>query len=40
MYSLALEIRLLTDHSNGKGVSISVWETEANMMAGESSGHY
>ena len=31
---------LLTDRSNGKVISISLWETEANMMAGESSGHY
>jgi heme-degrading monooxygenase HmoA len=31
---------LLTDRSNGKGISISLWETEADMTAGESSGHY
>jgi heme-degrading monooxygenase HmoA len=31
---------LLTDRSSGKGISISLWETEADMAAGESSGHY
>lgn len=31
---------LLTDRESGKGISISLWETEADMTAGESSGHY
>jgi len=31
---------LLTERKNGKGISISLWETEADMTAGESSGHY
>ena len=31
---------LMTDASSGKGLAISVWESEADMMAGESSGGY
>ena len=31
---------LMTDASSGKGLAISVWESEADMMAGESSGYY
>jgi heme-degrading monooxygenase HmoA len=31
---------LLTDRESGKGISISLWETRADMTAGESSGHY
>jgi heme-degrading monooxygenase HmoA len=31
---------LLTDRKNSKGISISLWETEADMATGESSGHY
>jgi heme-degrading monooxygenase HmoA len=31
---------LLTDREKGKGISISLWETEADLTAGESSGHY
>jgi heme-degrading monooxygenase HmoA len=31
---------LLTDRKMGKGISIAFWETEADMMAGESSGYY
>ena len=31
---------LMTDASSGKGLAISVWETEADMMVGESSGYY
>jgi heme-degrading monooxygenase HmoA len=31
---------LLTDRKNSKGISISLWETEADMTAGETSGHY
>ena len=31
---------LMTDASSGKGLAISVWDTEADMMAGESSGYY
>jgi heme-degrading monooxygenase HmoA len=31
---------LLTDPNTGKGVSITLWETEADMRAGEASGYY
>ena len=31
---------LLTDASTGKGISIALWETEADMKAGEASGYY
>ena len=31
---------LLTDPSTGKGVSITLWETEADMTAGEGSGYF
>jgi heme-degrading monooxygenase HmoA len=31
---------LLTDHESGKGISIGFWETEADMTAAETSGHY
>ena len=31
---------LMTDASSGKGLAISVWEMEADMLAGESSGGY
>ena len=31
---------LMTDAGSGKCLSISVWETEADMLAGESSGGY
>ena len=31
---------LMTDASSGKGLSITVWESEADMVAGESSGYY
>ena len=31
---------LLTDRKSGKCISIALWETEADMTAGESSGHY
>ena len=31
---------LMTDASSSKGLSISVWETEADMLAGDSSGGY
>ena len=31
---------LMTDASSGKALAISVWETEADMLAGESSGGY
>lgn len=33
-------VYLLTDRSTGKGLSITLWETEADMAAGESSGYY
>lgn len=31
---------LLVDRGTGKGVSISLWNTEADMQAGEASGYY
>ena len=31
---------LLSDRKSGKSISISLWETEADMTAGESSGHF
>lgn len=31
---------LLTDRKSGKSISISLWETEADMTVGASSGHY
>lgn len=31
---------LLTDPNTGKGLSITLWETEADMKAGETSGYY
>ena len=31
---------LLIDRATGKGVSISLWDSEADMQAGESSGYY
>ena len=31
---------LLTDPTTGKGISISLWETEADLKAGETSGYY
>ena len=31
---------LLTDRKTGKGLSIALWETEADMKAGEKSGYY
>lgn len=31
---------LLTDRNTGKGLSIALWETEADMRAGEASGYY
>ncbi len=31
---------LLTVPNTGKGLSISLWETEADMIAGETSGYY
>ena len=30
----------MTDASSGKALSITVWESEADMVAGESSGYY
>ncbi len=30
----------LVDRSTGKGMSLTFWETEADMAAGEASGHY
>jgi len=31
---------LLTDRNTGKGVSVALWETEADLKAGEASGYY
>ena len=31
---------LMTDASSGKALSITIWDSEADMMAGESSGGY
>jgi len=31
---------MLTDRATGKGISIGLWETEADMIAGESSGYF
>jgi heme-degrading monooxygenase HmoA len=31
---------LVTDRATGKGISLSYWETEADMSAGEASGYY
>ena len=33
-------ISLLSDFGTGKGISIALWETEADMKAGEASGYY
>ena len=35
-----LYLLTLTDRSVGKGISITLWETEADMLAGENSGYY
>ena len=31
---------LLTDRNTGKGVSVTLWEMEADLKAGEASGYY
>ncbi len=31
---------MLTDPNTGKGLSIALWETEADLRAGETSGYY
>ena len=31
---------MLTDRKTGKGISVTLWETKADMTAGESSGFY
>jgi len=33
-------IYLLTDKNTGKGISIAMWNSEADMTAGEASGYY
>jgi heme-degrading monooxygenase HmoA len=33
-------VYLLTDRNTGKGISMTLWETEADMLAGENSGYY
>ena len=35
-----LGIRLFVDRATGKGVVVSRWQTEAEMLAGEASGYY
>jgi len=35
-----LYLLTLTDRNAGKGISITLWETEADMIAGENSGYY
>ena len=35
-----LYLLTLTDRNAGKGISITLWETEADMTAGENSGYY
>ncbi len=32
--------RLFTDRTTNKGISITLWETEADLTAGEASGYY
>jgi quinol monooxygenase YgiN len=32
--------QLITDRASGMGMSITVWETEANLHASEASGYY
>ena len=31
---------LLVDRSTGKGIAVSLWDSEADMLAGEGSGYY
>jgi len=33
-------IYVLTDRKTGKGLTMALWETEADMTAGETSGYY
>ncbi len=33
-------VLVLTDPNTGKGLSVTVWETEADMTAGETNGYY
>lgn len=33
-------LTLLTEHNTGRGISITLWQTEADLTAGESSGYY
>ena len=33
-------IYVLTDRTTGKGLTIALWDTEADMTAGETSGYY
>jgi len=33
-------VLLLTDRNTGKGISVTLWETEADMTTGESSGYF
>jgi len=35
-----VSIMLLTDPSNGQGVSVSIWESEADLKANEASGYF
>lgn len=33
-------VYLFTDRNTGKGISITLWETEADLAAGDNSGYY
>ena len=35
-----ISLMLLTDRSTGKGVSVGMWETEADLKANEASGYF
>lgn len=32
--------QLLTDRATGKGISVTLWDSEADMIAGEASGYF
>ena len=35
-----VEVLFIVDRNTGKAMSLTFWETEADMAAGEASGHY
>ncbi len=35
-----ISLTLLTDHSTGKGLSVGLWETEADLKANEANGYF